>query len=201
MPKPVSFGAIDEAIARRTAAASSQTPIKRRKAGPAPTTLSADQVLRTRDLYWQNVLREMLNGLSVMSLNQPELFDGRFAVLTHAGERIAVGSIFPLFACSIPGTPWELEASVAVQCTVFRIVTPEGEVYTLPVHEVRGLHSLTPQLVEQLQNAAEREAGQAGSDDGESGEESPRPFGLAAFTSMPHPPVPPFGPQGPENRS
>lgn len=152
----------------------------------APHHLSgAGSILRTRELYWHNVVREMLNGLSVMCQQQPEVFDGRFAVLTHAGERIAIGRIFPLFACSIPGSSWEREASTAVQCTVFRIITPDGEVFTLPISEVRGLHSLTPELVEQLQKLAE--AQQSG-DTGEDGERpEARPFGLAAFAALPKP--------------
>lgn len=156
---------------------------------PSHHTLTATETLRTRELYWHNVVREMLNGLSVLCQQQPELFDGRFAVLTHAGERIAIGRIFPLFACSIPGSSWEREQSTAVQCTIFRIITPDGEVFTLPVHEVRGMHSLTPELVEQLQKMAE--AQQSGGNGGEDGEDAPpRPFGLAAFAALP---------KGPEN--
>ncbi|MBX3386707.1 MAG: hypothetical protein KF768_09065 [Phycisphaeraceae bacterium] len=148
-------------------------------------SLTATEVLRTRELYWHNVVREMLNGLSVLCQQQPEMFDGRFAVLTHAGERIAIGRIFPLFACSIPGSAWEREASIAVQCTIFRVITPDGEVFTLPVHEVRGMHSLTPELIEQLQKLAE--AQQGGDGEVSSSGLTARPFGLAAFTALPRP--------------
>ncbi len=147
--------------------------------------LSSAETLRTRELYWHNVVREMLNALSVLSQSKPEMFDGRFAVLTHAGERIAIGKVFPLFACSIPGSPWEREASIAVQCTVFRIISPDGEVYTLPIHEIRGMHSLTPELIEQLQKSAEAQQDGSASDDNEG--EAPLPFGLAAFAALPRP--------------
>lgn len=160
-----------------------------------PLLYTAESVLRTRELYWHNVVREMLNSLCVMCQTQPELFDGRFAVLTHAGERIAIGQIFPLFACSLPQTPWEREASLAVQCTIFRVRTPDGEVYTLPVHEVRGMHSLTPELIEQLQKATEDEQDESAENTEGTGQ---RPFGLAAFTSLPKPATPPFGPRGPD---
>lgn len=143
----------------------------------ATARIDARHVLDLRTLYWHNVMREMLNGLSVMCQTQPEVFDGRFAILTHSDERIAIRTIFPLFACSIPGSSFELEASMALQCSVYRIITPDGEVFTLPLHEVRGLHALTNELVEQLQAAAEAES--QGDDDGSS-----RPFGLAAFTSL-----------------
>lgn len=146
--------------------------------GGAAAMINARHVLDLRTLYWHNVIREMLNGLSVMCQTQPEVFDGRFAVLTHSDERIAIQTIFPLFACSIPGSSFELEASMALQCSVYRIITPEGEVFTLPLHEIRGLHALTNELVEKLQAAAEAESQEEG------GGGSARPFGLAAFTSL-----------------
>lgn len=136
-------------------------------------------VTHTRTLFWQNVVREMLNDLSIMCQTHPELFDGRFGIVTSQGVRVGIKHIFPLFACSIPGSTWEREASVAVQCTVFRIATPDGEIYTLPVHEVAAVHSMTPELIEQMAQA-EREAA------GESEETEKRPFGLAAFTALPN---------------
>jgi hypothetical protein len=141
-------------------------------------------VAHTRTLFWQNVVREMLNDLSIMCQTRPDLFDGRFGIVTNQGVRVGIKHIFPLFACSIPGTNWEREASVAVQCTVFRIATPDGEIYTLPVHEVAAVHSMTPELIEQMAKA-EREA--EGEEDGET---EKRPFGLAAFTALPKSPAP-----------
>jgi hypothetical protein len=140
--------------------------------------MSPSQMNAMRDLFWCNVVRDMLNGLSVLCQQQPELFDGRFGILMRRGERIPVAHVYPLFACSIDGSQVERDASAAVQCTVFRVQTPEGEVFTIPVHEVRGLHSMTPELIEKLQKLAAEEEGEG--EDGES-----RPFGLAAFAALP----------------
>lgn len=132
------------------------------------------QVQVARDLYWQDIVREMLTGLSMMHGQPPEMFDGRFAVLTNGGERIPIAEVFPMFACALNGSADERAFSVAVECTVFRIRTPSGEVFTLPLHEVRGLHGLTPELVKLLeQESLER----LGNDDRPSA-----PFGLAAYT-------------------
>lgn len=145
---------------------------------PQPHIQDPRSIAHTRTLFWQNVVREMLNDLSIMCQTHPDLFDGRFGIVTNQGARVGIKSIFPLFACSIPGSSWEREASIAVQCTVFRIATPDGEIYTLPVHEIAAVHSMTPELIEQLAQA-EREAA------GETDETEKRPFGLAAFTSLP----------------
>jgi len=136
-------------------------------------------ISHTRTLFWHNVVREMLNDLSIMCQTRPDLFDGRFGVVTNQGVRIGIKSIFPLFACSVPGTTWERESSVAVQCTVFRIATPDGEIYTLPVHEVVAVHSMTPELIEQMAKA------EAEAEGGEVDDKEKRPFGLAAFHSLP----------------
>ena len=122
-----------------------------------PRTIS-----HTRTLFWNNVVREMLNDLSIMCQTRPDLFDGRFGIVTTQGVRVGIKSIFPLFACSIPGTTWEREASVAVQCTVFRIATPDGEIYTLPVHEIAAVHSMTPELIEQMARAEQEAEGEIG---------------------------------------
>ncbi len=147
-----------------------------------PHGQDAGAVSKTRMLFWNNVVREMLNDLSIMCQTRPELFDGRFGIVTNQGVRVGIKNIFPLFACSIPGTTWEREASVAVQCTVFRIATPDGEIYTLPVHEIAAVHSMTPELIEQMAKA-ERES------EGEEEEKESRPFGLAAFTALPRTPA------------
>lgn len=160
--------------------------VARRGNGLDGPRMSSEAMNAMRDLFWCNVVRDMLNGLSVLSQQQPELFDGRFGVLTREGERIGVRSVSPLFACSIPGSPEEKDASVAVQCTVFQITTPEGEVFTLPVHEIRGMHTMTQELLEKLQKLAEDE--ESGEEDSEQ-----KPFGLAAFAALPKP-VPLAGP-------
>lgn len=152
------------------------------------------EMVALRDVFWNNVVRDMLNGLAVLSQQQPELFDGRFAVLTHQGERIPIAGVTPIFACSVPGSQAERDASAAVQCTVFRIQTPGGEVFTLPIQQIRALHTMTPELLEQLQRAT----GEDG-DEGEEGAEGMlahgggKPFGFAAFTALPkraHEPAP-----------
>jgi hypothetical protein len=147
---------------------------------PALSHTDASHALSTQHLFWNNVVREMLTGLSVARDKHPELFDGRFAVLTNHGERISIAAITPLFAMSVPATPGDRENSQVVQCTVFRIATPDGEVFTLPLHEIRGMHSITPELLEQLHAA--RQAAEA-----EEEIDPARPFGLAAFAALPKP--------------
>jgi len=144
-----------------------------------------------RELFWQNVIRELLTSLSVVALNradggngsesgqgedQQDLFDGRLAVITRDGERIAIADVFPVFACGVSTTAAAQSLSVAVECTVFQIRTPEGEVYTLPLHEIRAFHSLSEELVRRLKKAVEAQRGDTEGID--------RPFGFAAFTSL-----------------
>jgi hypothetical protein len=126
----------------------------------------------------------MLTGLSMIQAQHPELFDGRTAVLTNAGERIPIAEVFPLFACGLPNSEQSKAASIAVECTVFRVRTPSGEMFTLPVQEVRALHSLTPELIKELEQAA---LTQGPSENGS----APGPFGFAAYSPRPsHPAVP-----------
>src|SRR5687768_6995293 len=111
--------------------------------------MSVDGVLAARQLFWHNVMREILTSLSVACLSRrsdapaageqaglartgDSLFDGRLAVLTQAGERIAIADVFPLFACGINTNDASRSMSVAVECTVFQIRTPDGQVFTLP---------------------------------------------------------------------
>ncbi len=103
------------------------------------------------------------------------LFDGRLAVITALGQRIPIAEVHPLFACGVPGPKGETWLSTAVECTVFEITTPGGEVFTLPVHEIRAIHALTDELM----RAIEEQIGGQGV-----GEEDGAPFGFAAFTSL-----------------
>ena len=163
-----------------------------------------------RELFWQNVIREMLTSLSTAGMMhdahvseterqrvrttidtpegrvsemevapqapEDELFDGRLAIITTTGTRIPIGRVMPLFACGIDTSNRERALSVAVECSVFQIKTPTGEMYTLPLHEIRGFHALTPELVETLKaQAGMLPNGQA---------ETSEPFGFAAFTSL-----------------
>lgn len=146
--------------------------------------------LALRELFWHNVMREMLTSLSVMAMNRsqepydPEMekamretFDGRLAIITTYGARIAIAEVHPVFACSVPSSQADRDRSAAVQCTVFQIRTPNGESHTLPLHEIRGFHALTEELMQQIEKMALMH--QHG--EGSKGEE---PFGFAAFTSL-----------------
>lgn len=173
--------------------------------------MAPSQVLAARELFWHNVIREILTSLSMLCAMRPEnpetpaphptdeiaaeaqadaaargepvydpsLFDGRLAVITKAGERVAIADVFPLFACGI-SNPQDRGLSIALECTVFQIRTPDGHVYTLPLHEMRAFHALTPELMRKLERIARRK--RAAARPGE--EEDPQPFGFAAFTSL-----------------
>ncbi|MBA4029290.1 MAG: hypothetical protein C0475_09205 [Planctomyces sp.] len=146
--------------------------------GTAVTALSPERTLATQTLFWHNVAREMLTALSAMSMNQTDRreLDGRIAILTQAGERIPIAAISPLFACGVPTGDMERDLSIAVECSVFRVTTPAGEVFTIPLHQVRAIHALTDELVHELE---ELQRGQRG--EGTPGNE---PFGFAAFRSL-----------------
>lgn len=163
------------------------TPNRKNAAAPARRTEAAGavdldpaQLEAIRQVFWHNVVREMLSGLTAVAEKRPELMDGRFAVLTHGGERIPIARVEPVFAYTVRGTSAERRASAAVQLTVFRVSTPDGEVFTLPVQEVRGFHELTPELLARIQQIEDEQSKAAG-------EEEPRPFGFAAFQALPKP--------------
>lgn len=146
--------------------------------GPAGSSLS--EVALARELFWQNVMRQILTSLSIKSLQADQhqaepMFDGRLAVMTRTGDRIGIASVHPVFACGISaGGATARALSMAVECSVFQIRTPGGEVFTLPLHELRAFHALTPELMRELEAAAQAE---------QQGEEG-KPFGFAAFTSL-----------------
>jgi hypothetical protein len=164
---------------------------------PAPASIAHPA---RRELFWQNVVREMLTGLAAAAAASGgrlsagpagaatgaspvhELFDGRMAVITRLGQRIPIADVVPLFACSIStpkgSDPAQRSLSADVQCTVFQITTPNGEVHTLPVHEISSIHALSEQLLQRMQHAAAEAQGLTGpQSDG-------KPFGFAAFTSL-----------------
>lgn len=155
---------------------------------PDPAVLQ--QVVGTRELFWQNVAREFLTGLSVMWASRrdgkvPEghtdMFDGRMGVITQQGHRIPIAAVYPLFACGVVGVGGDdaqRALSTEVECTVFQIETPEGQSFTLPLHEIRAFHSLSAELMEELKAAASEGDGDEGD------EEGVMPFGFAAFTSL-----------------
>lgn len=196
-----------------------------RAAAALPAPMRPDHTTALRELFWQNVMREMLTSLSVLSIQRsdaeqaaaaaapppaespadgsaeegviqlpgnlkfdPSLFDGRLAIVTKAGERIPIAAVFPLFACGI-NTPNARALSAAVECTVFQISTPDGHVFTIPLHEIRCFHAMSEEIMTRLEKVARRRAERR-----EANEVSP-PFGFAAFTSMvrgePPPPMEP----------
>lgn len=169
----------------RTSPKPRTSPKLRNSAHPdLATPLSAADLGALRDIFWSNVVREMLTGLSMLSQQSPEILDGRFAVLTQGGERIPIAAIEPIFACSMTFNSRQRGLSEAVQATVFRLQTPAGEVFTLPLQEIRAIHALTPELIAKMQ-ATLGEAGES-----EPGSTSAQPFGLAAFTALPRFAVP-----------
>lgn len=180
----------------------STTRAPRAKNSPlaAPPSLAPSDVRTLRELFWQNVLREMLSGLIVASMKlhahaqhaatknaagsppaqalaaptheERSLLDGRVGLVTRRGERIPIASIMPVFAATAGKTPHQRAMSAAVEGTVFQVLTPAGEVYTLPLHEVRGFHALSEELMAQL------------SEDAGGTHDHSAPFGFAAFTSL-----------------
>lgn len=212
------------AISRAKAATRSkplaQTRVSR---APEPESPLCDlhAVGTARQLFWSNVLKEILASLCVASarfaedaarrpappapgadggtaeltgdqLDAARIFDGRLAIITTWGARIPVGAISPVMnASSARGGARAL--AQAVEWTVFQIRTPEGDVWTLPLHEIRAFHSLTEQLMQDLQAAAREEQDDAGEGEGST------PFGFKAFTSLARlQPAPPSGPGTPD---
>lgn len=168
-----------------------------RKKPASEGRLCPQDMAALRDAFWSNVVRDMLNALVMLRQQQPELFDGRFAVLTKGGERIPIAELTPVFAVTVADSDIDLETSMAVQCTVFRVQTPSGEVFTVPLQEIRALHTMTPALLDRLQRAAVRDrprrrsarrgpgAERADEDD----DDDRQPFGFAAFTALPKPAI------------
>lgn len=165
-------------------------------AGPTPPLPVPGIVERRRDLFWQNVVRESLMALAAAAQSSGrtsptpsgaayspkpvgDLFDGRIAVITHLGQRIPVADIYPVFSCSVSGTPNDRLRSADVQCTVYRITSPLGETFTLPISQIAMIHSLSDELIKHLESAAEAQAAAMEEED-----EQGLPFGFAAYTSL-----------------
>tara|TARA_R110002073_G_scaffold118918_1_gene258758 strand:+ start:687315 stop:687944 length:630 start_codon:yes stop_codon:yes gene_type:complete len=164
--------------------------------GPSPAHGAQPPVVRTqarRDVFWNNVVREILMALAAAAANSSgrlnpgaaaaiaspspvdDLFDGRMGVITTLGQRIPIADIIPVFSCSMSRCKTDRSLSSDVQCTVYRITTPTGESYTLPISQIIGVHSLSDALVDQLEGAAGME---------EESESSRIPFGFSAYTSL-----------------
>lgn len=165
---------------KRAAAGRGAARAAKRAVDTALPEIDAAQLEALRQLFWHNIVREILGGLIAVASKRPELLDGRFAILTHGGERIPIAQVTPLFGFTVRGSESERQTSAAIQMTVFRVATPDGEVFTLPVTEIRAFHELTPELLSRLQQAESEAARAAGDENGES-----RPFGFAAFQALP----------------
>ncbi len=140
----------------------------------APNIPTMQRLGELREVYWQNVAREMLVAFATLARTNPDIMDGRVSVLTSLGERIPVSDVEPLFPCSVVKDPKSRELCVAVQCTVFNIRTPVGEIVTLPLHEISSVRVLSDELLRQLEAASRKVS---------SGNDS-EPFGFAAYTSL-----------------
>lgn len=168
---------------------SPQSPMPHAGQGQGPEQRTGTR----RDVFWQNVVREVLMVMSVAAgsggrlgptpsaaATSPspvdDLFDGRVGVITSLGQRIPIADIHPLFACSVTTHPKDRMLSGDVQCTVFRIKTPSGESFTLPLSQIVAVHSLSADLVAQLEAAAEPHPHPE--------EPDKLPFGFAAFRSL-----------------
>ena len=161
---------------------------------PAPDPFPVARVQIRRDVFWQNVVREILMGLAAAAAESAgrtgtgptdaemsssptsHLFDGRMAIMTVSGQRIPIADVYPMFAFSVPGDAETRARSGDVQCTVFRITTPTGENFTLPISQITGVHSLSQSLIEKIEQAEEALEGGA--------PEDRIPFGFGAYTSL-----------------
>ncbi|GEM_PF-1106134 len=202
--------AADRAETLRTGANLGSVPAPRTPSGrpygqspagpnPAPNNAavphSASMVQARRDVFWQNVTREVLMAMAAAAAansgrisatpkgaaSSPspvaDMFDGRMGIITTLGQRIPIADVIPVFAVSKPGCAEDRLRSNDVQCSVFRISTPTGESYTLPIHHIAGIHSMSDALANQLEAAAR--SMEEKDDDG-----NRLPFGFGAYTSL-----------------
>lgn len=164
--------------------------------GSSFTVPQSMRVQARRDQFWSNVVRDSLMAMASAAASSSarlsptpsaaehstkpidDLFDGRMGIITSLGQRIPIADIFPVFACSAVGTMADRERSADVQCTIFRITTPTGETYTLPISQIIGIHSLSEDLVKQLEEATED------LQDGDPRGNEGLPFGFAAYTEL-----------------
>ncbi|HRQ73167.1 MAG TPA: hypothetical protein PLU35_09085 [Phycisphaerales bacterium] len=187
-------------MAKRKAKATAKKAGTKRKVIAAPRETDASEahtladVAQAREIFWQNVMREMLTSLAMASAMRPapaettaetpaassgeddgDMLDGRLAVITAQGQRIPIAAVIPLLACSVGTSQRDRLLSTDLQCSVYQIATPAGEVYTLPLHEIRGFHALSEDLMQQLEQAAVDQGTR---------EKPSMPFGFEAFTSV-----------------
>ncbi|MBL8886581.1 MAG: hypothetical protein JNK16_07965 [Phycisphaerales bacterium] len=171
---------------RRHPATGKQKPAPAEKAlqGPVasmgvPLAMDPRETKLLREMLWHNIVREMLTALCLETgqadaSGKPRVLDGRLTVITFRGERIPIGAVRPLLNFGFGNTRAEKQLSMMLQGTVFQVITPDGDVFTLPIHEIRGLHALSESIMQELQAAAESIENT----------EPHKPFGFAAFTSI-----------------
>lgn len=195
MTPPTSHSPIGRSPSPTDAPEHHPVPYGQSPSGPPSRIHNAELVQVRRDLFWQNVVREVLMGLAAAAAADAgrldatataaansttpvsDMFDGRVGVITVQGQRIPVADVVPVFACSDPCGENNRGLSSDIQCTVFRIRTPSGESYTLPITQIVGVHSVSSTVAEQLEAAAQKmEETDA---DG-----NKMPFGFAAYTSL-----------------
>ncbi len=174
-----------KAVSRRVSHGSARPQASPAPCSPKPISASPERLAAVRELFWQNVIREILASLVVLSLrvsakagvptdpgSGEDALDGRMGIITVQGQRIPIARVFPVFSASVGRTPAQVTLSTILESTVFQVHTPGGEVYTLPVQDIRGFHALTEALMTQLE------------DHPRTGEQGQEPFGFAAFTSL-----------------
>jgi hypothetical protein len=190
-PKPRRSGST-AGSARRAAARGSAPKARRGSASPGAALADLKAVATARQVFWSNVMREILVSLCVASARQAQhaatsgaslvpagaedpskIFDGRLAVITSWGLRLSLAAIEPVLGSAPSGGKTPMQQ--AIECTVFQLRTTDGDVWTLPLHEIRAFHALTEELMQELARAAGAEEG---------GEEESQPFGFKAFTSL-----------------
>jgi hypothetical protein len=151
---------------------------------PASTPLSPSQIRALREVFWQNVLREILVSLATISQRRSnartdddhaaDALDGRLGLILGSGKRLSITDVFPVFAAGVGKSSRDRALSAAVECTVFQVRSVEGEVFTIPLSQIRGFHTLDEALMARIQEAARSQ--------GEDGQGEP--FGFAAYTSL-----------------
>jgi len=165
--------------------------------GPMGSTQATPgRVLIRRDIFWNNVVRDILMAMATAAASSSgrltptvtgaeastspldQMFDGRVGVMTTLGQRIPIADIYPVFSCSSTNPEADRSLMADVQCTIFRIRTPTGESYTLPISQIIGVHSLSDELVEELERQSQIQEGV----DTEHIDRAP--FGFAAYTSI-----------------
>lgn len=195
-----------KALARRAVSRPSKGPSGATLSRAVPRGLSAGEVGTYREVFWQNVVRDILVELAMLCSLKPRgeakgerkgaekhaerhgedevvydaaLFDGRMGVVLQSGERISIAHVQLLLAAGAVGIE-DRAIAMAVDSTVFQITTPEGHLLTVPVQQVRAFHAVSPELMEQLQKRAAR----ASRGPRARRENEVVPFGFAAFTSL-----------------